>query len=252
MHIYPLSHPPSATSTFTTLHHNLTCTYRLLILSIFRNIISSIVPFTSHLSSSSRFSSHPPPFFFPLHSHPSQYRDQATEGPPLEGGYLGDLMQSDDVTKLYVDTIQIGPIKINVSFIMSPQRSVYLFPVTLRYICFALALFLTYSTCQKSQNMSYCVLRTTFLVYVLLFLLDNLFVLLYGSSSLYSHSTNWNNLLIVARGYPIRRVTSPPAAPILIMQSLSSVLHRVEPLAVFACVSTIQHLIMHRYQPHNI
>ena len=34
-------------------------------------------------------------------------------------------MQSDDVTKLYVDTIQIGPIKINVSFIMSPQRYFY-------------------------------------------------------------------------------------------------------------------------------
>lgn len=31
-------------------------------------------------------------------------------------------MLSDDVTKLYVHTIQIGPIKINVSFIISPHR----------------------------------------------------------------------------------------------------------------------------------
>ena len=36
---------------------------------------------------------------------------------------LDDLMISDDVTKLYVDTIQIGPIKINVSFIISPHST---------------------------------------------------------------------------------------------------------------------------------
>ena len=36
-------------------------------------------------------------------------------------------MLSDDVTKLYVHTIQIGPIKINVSFIISPHRSFRLF-----------------------------------------------------------------------------------------------------------------------------
>ena len=46
----------------------------------------------------------------------------STSALPKDGGPLEDLMLSDDVTKLYVHTIQIGPIKINVSFIISPHR----------------------------------------------------------------------------------------------------------------------------------
>ena len=42
---------------------------------------------------------------------------------PSDSTQLEDLMLSEDVTKLYIDTIQIGPIKINVSFIISPYST---------------------------------------------------------------------------------------------------------------------------------